>query len=95
MLPTRAPRTLRVVGTFDLVTPDGQIHRFPMPGWWQRTYRGLHSCVEPVILAAVMLGLVYTTGAAFEPLQSLAADACANEIGSRPSILLWARQFAA
>ena len=95
MLPMKALKSHRVVRAFDLIAPDGQIHRFPGPTWLQRACMRLHALAEPAILSAVILGLIYTAGFLAEPLASLAADACADQAGSRPNVLLWARGFAA
>ena len=62
MLPMKAPKSLRVVGAFDLIAPDGQIHRFPRLTWLQRACMRLHALAEPAILSAVILGLIYTAG---------------------------------
>ena len=95
MLPTRALQTRRAINAFDLIAPDGRIHRFPKPTWLQRAGLLLHSCAEPAILAAVILGLVYTAGILAEPIASQASNACADQTGWRPNMLLWARAFAA
>lgn len=95
MLPTRPRRTPRSIQAYELIAPDGQVHRFPKPNWLQRTCMRLHALAEPAILSAVILGLIYTAGFLAEPLASLAADACADQTNSRTNILLWARGFAA
>jgi hypothetical protein len=94
MLPTKTPQTLRVIQAFDLITPDGQIHRFPRPTWLQRAFIWLHAYAEPAIVSAVILGLIYTAGVLAEPLEALARDACADQNSSPPSILLWSPRFA-
>lgn len=96
MLPTRPLQTPRTIQAYELIAPDGQIHRFPKPTWLQRVCMRLHALAEPAILSAVILGLIYTAGVLAEPLASLAADACADQTSSsRSNILLWARGFAA
>ena len=95
MLPARPQRAPRAVQAYELIAPDGQIHRFPKPTWLQRACMRLHALAEPAILSAVILGLIYTAGVLAEPLASLAADACADQASSRANILLWARGFAA
>ena len=95
MLPTRPLQTPRPIQAYELIAPDGRIHRFPKPSWLQRASMRLHSLAEPAILSAVILGLIYTAGFLAEPLASLAADACADQTSSRPNVLLWARGFAA
>lgn len=94
MLPTRPLEAPRSIQAYDLIAPDGQIHRFPKPTWLQRACLRLHALAEPAILSAVILGLIYTAGVLAEPLASL-ADACADQSGSRTNMLLWARRFAA
>ena len=94
MLPTRTPQALRVIQAFDLITPDGQIHRFPKPTWLHRAFTWLHAYAEPAIVSAVILGLIYIAGALAEPLEAIARDACADENSSRPNILLWPPRFA-
>jgi hypothetical protein len=93
MLPTRTPQALRVVQAFDLIAPDGQIHRFPKPTWLHRAFMRLYAYAEPAIVSAVILGLIYAAGFLAEPLQALARDACADETGSRPNVLLWSPRF--
>jgi hypothetical protein len=83
MLPTRAPQTLRVIQAFDLITPAGQVHRFPKPTWLQRAGMWLYSVAEPAILSAVVLGLIYTAGILAEALEPLASNACADQIRSQ------------
>ena len=95
MLPTRPLQTPRRIQAYELIAPDGQVHRFPKPSWLQRACMRLHALAEPAILSAVILGLIYTAGFLAEPLASLAADACADQTSSRSNILLWARGFAA
>lgn len=95
MLPMRTPPARRVIRAFELIAPDGQIHRYPRPHWLQRARLRLHAVAEPAILSAVILGLIYTAGVLAEPLASLASDACADLTNSRPNILLWARAFSA
>ena len=95
MLPTRPFQTARSMQAYELIAPDGQIHRFPKPTWLQRACLGLRVLAEPAILSAVILGLIYTTGFSAEPLASLAADACTDQTSSRTNMLLWARGFAA
>jgi hypothetical protein len=87
MLPARAPRALRVIQAFDLIGPDGQIHRFPKPTWLQRAGVRLSSLAEPAILMAVVLGLIYTAGIVGREFGHLASDPC------QVRFLLWARQF--
>jgi hypothetical protein len=83
MLPTRAPQTLRFIRAFDLITPDGRLHRFPKPTWLQRAGMWLYSVAEPAILSAVILGLIYTAGVVAEGLEPLASNACADQIRSQ------------
>lgn len=94
MLPTRPHRTPRPIQAYELIAPDGQIHRFPKPTWVERTCMRLHALMEPALLSAVILGLVYTAGFLAEPLPSLAAGACADQNSSRTNVLLWARGYA-
>ncbi len=95
MLPTRPLQTSRSIQAYELVAPDGQIHRFPKPTWLQRACMRLHALVEPAILSVVILGLTYTAGGLAEPLAPIAADACTDQTSSRTNMLLWARGFAA
>ena len=61
MLPARAPQSLRVIQAFDLIAPDGKIHRFPQLTRLQRAVAWLHSLAEPAILMAVVLGLIWNS----------------------------------
>ena len=83
MLPARAPQTLRVIQAFDLITPAGQVHRFPKPTSLQRAGMWLHSIAEPAILSAVIVGLIYTAGVVAEGLEPLASNACADQFRSQ------------
>ena len=94
MLPTRPFRTPRSIQAYELIAPDGQIHRFPDTASLQRPWPRLHALAKPAILSAVILALVYTAGVLAAPHASLAADACADQTSSR-SMLLWARGFSA
>lgn len=89
MLPARARQTPRIIQTFDLITPDGQIHQFPKPTWLQRVGMWLHSFAEPAIQMAVVLGLIYAAGVVGRDFGHLASDPC------QIRFLLWARQFVA
>jgi hypothetical protein len=89
MLPARARQTPRVIQTFDLITPDGKIHRFPQPTWLQRARMRLRSLAEPAIQMAIVLGLIYAAGVVGRDFGHLASDPC------QIRFLLWARQFAA
>ena len=93
MLPARPSQAFRVVDTFDLIAPDGQVHRFPEPTWLQRAWKRLHAYAEPAVLSVVILGLIYSARLLGQPLDALAADACADQV-SRSPLLFWARQFA-
>jgi len=93
MLPAKPSQALRVIRAFDLIAPDGQVRRFPRPTWLQRARMRLRAYAEPAVLSVVILGLIYTARFLGQPLDALAADACADQV-SRPPLLLWARQFA-
>ena len=73
MVPMKAPRTVRM---FDLITPQGRLHRFPNPTWLQRIATMVRSYAEPAILLAVVLILAYSAGVLADAMQPLAADAC-------------------
>lgn len=77
---TRSPRDPRAVQAFDLITPAGQIHRFPKPTWLQRAAAAFSSYAEPAILLAVVLILAYSAGVLAEALQPLASDACPDQM---------------
>jgi hypothetical protein len=83
MMPTRARQTVRTVRAFDLITPAGQVYRFPKPTWFQRAGMWLYSVAEPAILSVVVLGLIYTAGVMAEGLESLASNTCPDQVGSR------------
>lgn len=89
MLPARAPQTPRNIQAFDLIAPDGKIHRFPKLTRRQRAAFWLHSLAEPAMLMAVVLGLIYTAGVVGREYGELASDPCMIPF------LLWARQFVA
>ena len=88
-MPMRTPQALRVIQAFDLIAPDGKIHRFPKLTRLQRAAVWLHSLAEPAILMAVVLGLIYTAGVLGREYGELASDPC------KIRFLLWARQFVA
>jgi hypothetical protein len=77
---TRTPRSLRTVQAFDLITPAGEVHRFPKPTWLQRAATALCSFAEPAILLTVVLILAYSAGVLAESLQPLASDACPDQM---------------
>jgi hypothetical protein len=78
----KPPQTIRNVRVFDLITPAGEIHRYPEPTLLQRAVMWLYSSAEPIILSAVVLGLVYSAGVLAESLEPLASDACAAQVRS-------------
>lgn len=76
MMPMKTPRPSRAVRTFDLITPEGRLHRFPKPTWLQHVAMITRSYAEPAILLAVVLILAYSAGVLADAMQPLAADAC-------------------
>lgn len=83
MMPTRARQMLRTVRAFDLITPAGQVYRFPKPTWFQRAGMWLYSFAEPAILSVVVLGLIYSVGVMAEGLESLTCNICPDQVRSR------------
>jgi hypothetical protein len=66
----------RLVRQFDLVTPAGRTYRYPEPNWLHRLAALLRASAEPLIMSAVILGLIYSAGAIAEAIAPLASDSC-------------------
>ncbi len=79
MMPTRTPRALPAARAFDLITPGGQVYRFPQPTWFQRAAAWFSRSAEPIILSAVVMGLAYTAGVLAEGLEPMAANHCVDQ----------------
>ena len=80
MMPMKAPLPSRTVRTFDLITPEGRLHRFPKPTWLQRVVMMARSYAEPAILLAVVLILAYSAGVLADAMPPLAANACPDQL---------------
>lgn len=80
MMPTRTPRAFRSAHAFDLMTPAGQVYRFPQPTWFQRTAAWLSRSAEPIILSAVVMGLACAAGVLAESLEPIAANHCVDQL---------------
>lgn len=84
MLPTRTPRRLPVARSFDLITPAGQVHRFPEPTGFERAAVWLSRFAEPIILLTVVMSLATAAGFLAEALEPVAASRCMDQISSAP-----------
>jgi hypothetical protein len=71
-------RPARSVERFELTTRDGRTYRYPLPTWLERLAAWLHSVAEPVVLSAVVVGLLYFAGELAEAIEPLASDSCRN-----------------
>lgn len=84
MIPIRTCRVPRAVRSFDLVTPAGQVYRFPEPTWSQRAALWFSRFAEPILLSAVVMGLAYSAGFLAEALEPMAANHCVDQIPAGP-----------
>ena len=82
MMPTRTPRAFRSAHAFDLMTPAGQVYRFPQPTLFQRAAAWLSRYAEPIILSVVVMGLACAAGVLAESLDPVAANHCVDQLSA-------------
>jgi hypothetical protein len=75
MLPN-TPDASRPVRQFELITPDGHVHRFPPPSWWQRILHRVSRYGDVAALSAGIFVLITIATFAAEALDRTARDAC-------------------
>ena len=79
MLP-KNPNAPRPVRKFELITPDGRVHRFPQPSWWQRMFHRLSSYGDVAALSAGIFVLITIATFAADALDRSALDACGEQL---------------
>jgi hypothetical protein len=79
MLPNN-PSAPRPVRKFDLITPDGRVHRFPQPSWPRRLIRHLLPYGDVVALSAGIFVLITIATFAADALDRAAIDACSEQL---------------
>ena len=79
MLPNHrnAPRPVR---KFELITPDGRVHRFPQASWLQRLFHRLSSYADVAALSMGIFVLITIATFAADALDRTALDACNERI---------------
>ena len=75
-MPTNNPNALRPVRKFELITPDGRVHRFPPPSRLTRLIRRMSSYGDIVALSAAIFVLVTIATFAADALDRATLDAC-------------------
>ena len=73
MLPARRVQRPRVIGTFEVLTPAGDVFQFPRP-----TLLLLFSHADTTIVSCVVLGLIWSAGFVGEAIGPLQAENCRN-----------------
>ena len=79
MLPNN-PNAPRPVRKFELITPDGRVHRFPQPSWLQRLFHRLSSYGDVAALSMGIFVLITIATFAADALDRTAFDACSERI---------------
>jgi hypothetical protein len=79
MLPNN-PSAPRPVRKFDLITPDGRVHRFPQPSWPRRLIHRLLPYGDVVALSAGIFVLITIAVFAADALDRAAIDACSEQL---------------
>jgi len=79
MLPNK-PHAPRSVRKFEVITPDGRVHRFPQPSWLQRLIRRLLPYGDVVALSAGIFVLITIATFAADALDRAAVDACSEQL---------------
>lgn len=80
MLP-KIPTRSRLVRSFDLITLDGRIYRFPPPSLLQRLLRGVFAHAETIAISVAILALIYVAGFVAEALDRSVLDTCNDRLG--------------
>jgi hypothetical protein len=76
MLP--ATRIHRVIPTFEVLTPAGNVFQFPRPSLFQYLLRLLFSHAETAIVSGVVLGFICSAGLIVETIGPLQFENCRN-----------------
>ena len=76
MLP--ATRITRVIRTFEVLTPAGDVFQFPRPSLLQHLLRLLSSHAETAIISAIVLGFICSAGIIAEAIGPLQIGNCQN-----------------
>ena len=79
MLPNN-PNAPRPVRKFEVITPDGRVHRFPQPSWLQRLIHRLLPYGDVVALSAGIFVLITIATFAADALDRAAIDACSEQL---------------
>jgi hypothetical protein len=79
MLPND-PSAPRPVRQFEVITPDGRVHRFPQPSWLQRLIHRLLPYGDVVALSAGIFVLITIATFAADALDRAAIDACSEQL---------------
>jgi hypothetical protein len=78
MLPARQAERPRVIRSFEILTPAGDVFEFPRPNLLQHLLRLLFSHAETAIVSGVVLGLIYSAGFLAEAIGPLQPENCQN-----------------
>lgn len=79
-MPTNSPNAPQPVRKFEVIAPDGRVHRFPPPSWLQRLTRRLSSYGDIVALSAAIFVLVTIATFAAEALDRATLDGCNDHL---------------
>ena len=79
MLPN-SPNAVRRVRKFEVIAPDGRVHRFPQPWWLQRLIHRLLPYGDVVALSAGIFVLVTIATFAADALDRAALDTCSERL---------------
>ena len=79
MLPNN-PNAPRPVRQFEVITPDGRVHRFPQASWRQRLIHRLLPYGDVVALSAGIFVLITIATFAADALDRTAIDACSEQL---------------
>jgi hypothetical protein len=80
MLPKSMSSAPQAVRAFEVITPDGVVHRFPRPSLLHRLLQRLSAYADVVAVSATILLLIYVAGLAGEVLDRSAFDACHDRV---------------
>ena len=81
-MPKNNPNALRPVRKFELITPDGRVHRFPPPSRLTRLIRRMSAYGDIVALSTAIFVLITIATFAADALDRTALDACNDRIAS-------------
>jgi hypothetical protein len=74
MLPI--PRGPRAVRTFEVITPDGRLYRYPHPSLLRRWIGFVSLHANTIVVSATILALIYVAGFAAEALDRSVFTQC-------------------